>query len=53
MYINHILEDFLGGPTVKTQFPMQGGMNSIPSWGAKIPHATCPKKNKKSCLIIL
>lgn len=49
MYINYILEDFLGGPTVQTL----SLMSLMPNWGAKIPHATCSKENKKSCLIIL
>ena len=42
---------FRGSPVVKTSLPDAG--NSIPGWGAKIPHASWPKikniKQKQYC----
>ena len=40
--------DFPGGPVVKTLPSNAGGMDLIPGWGAKIPHASQPKKKKKN-----
>ena len=37
------LWDFSGGPAVKTLPANEGGKCSIPSQGAKIPHASLPK----------
>ena len=39
--------DFPGSPVVKTLPSNAGGVDLIPSLGAKIPHALCPKKKKK------
>ena len=39
--------DFPGGPVVKTLPSSAVGMGSIPDRGAKIPHASWPKKTKK------
>ena len=36
--------DFPGGPVVKTSPSKAGGAGSIPGRGAKIPHASWPKK---------
>ena len=45
--------DFSGGPVVRTSPSSAGGAGSIPSWGAKIPHASWPKnqniKQKQYC----
>ena len=45
--------DFPGGPVVKTLLSSAGGVGSIPSQGAKIPHASQPKhqniKQKQYC----
>ena len=38
--------DFPGGPVVKTSPSNAGGEGSIPLWGAKIFHASWPKKPK-------
>ena len=38
--------DFPGGPVVKTLPSNAGGAGSIPGLGAKIPHASRPKKPK-------
>ena len=38
-----VFGDFPGGPVVKTLPSNAGGMDSIPDWGAKIPHALQPK----------
>ena len=35
--------EFLSGPAVKTLPANTGSVGSIPSWGAKIPHALQPK----------
>ena len=35
--------DFPGGPVVKTSPFNAGGADSIPGWGAEIPHASQPK----------
>ena len=39
--------DFPGGPVVKTSPSKAGGAGSIPDRGAKIPHASWPKKKNK------
>ena len=39
-------QDFPGSPVVKTLPSNAGGAGSIPGWGANIPHASPPKKNK-------
>lgn len=40
--------DFPGGPVVNSVLPLQGGMVSIPGWGAKIPYtAQYGQKNKR------
>ena len=51
---NDSIEDFPGGPVVKTSPSNAGDVGSIPSWGAKIPHASWPKnqnikKQKQYC----
>ena len=38
--------DFPGGPVVKTLPSSAGGAGSIPGGGARIPHASWPKKPK-------
>ena len=38
--------DFSGSPVVKTLPSNAGGASSIPGQGAKIPHASWPKKAK-------
>ena len=38
---------FPGGPVVKTLPPIAGDGDSIPDWGAKVPHASWSKKKKK------
>ena len=38
--------DFPGGPVVKTSPSNEGGAGSIPGQGAKIPHASWPKKTQ-------
>ena len=38
--------DFPGGPVAKTSPSNAGGAGSIPGQGAKIPHASWPKKPK-------
>ena len=47
------IRDFPGGPVVKTPHSNAGGEGSIPGQGAKIPHASWPKKQsikqKKYC----
>ena len=37
------LEDFPGGPVVKTLLSLAGGTCSIPGQGARIPYALGPK----------
>ena len=48
-----MIQDFPGGPVVKTLPSNAGGAGSIPGWGAKIPHASWPKnqnrKQKRYC----
>ena len=41
-------------PVVKTLPSDAGGMDSIPGWGTKIPHATmqCGLKKKKDCRLL-
>ena len=39
--------DFPGGPMVKTLPSNAGAVGLIPGWGAKIPHASWPKKPNK------
>ena len=50
---NTIYRDFSGGPVVETLPATAGSVGSIPSWGAKIPHALWPKnqtiKQKQYC----
>ena len=38
--------DFPGGPVIKTLPSNAGGVCLIPDQGAKIPHASWPKKNE-------
>ena len=38
--------DFANGPVVKTLPSNSGGAGSILDWGAKIPHASWPKKKE-------
>ena len=38
-------------PVVKTSSSISGGMGLIPGWGAKIPHASWPKKSDKSNIV--
>ena len=38
------MRDFPGGPVVKTLPSNAGGVDSIPGWGADIPHTSGPKK---------
>ena len=45
--------DFPGSPEVKSSPPNAGGAGSIPGWGAKIPHASWPKKPKHKTEAIL
>ena len=40
--------DFPGGPVVKISPSDAGGIGLIPDQGAKIPHASQPKKKKKT-----
>ena len=42
-----ILRDPPGGPAVKTLPSKAGGTGLIPTQGAKIPHASWPKTQKK------
>ena len=46
-----ILRDFPGSPVVKTSPSNAGGAGSIPGQGAKIPHATGPKKHKTEAIL--
>ena len=39
-----LCRDFPGGPVVKTSPSNAGGAGSIPGHGAKIPHASQPRK---------
>ena len=39
-----LIGDFTGGPVVKTSPYNADGMGLIPCWGAKISHASRPKK---------
>ena len=43
-----LIGDFTGGPVVKTSPYNADGMGLIPGWGAKISHASRPKKKKKA-----
>ena len=45
--------DFPGGPVVKTLPSNAVGAGSIPGRGAKIPHASGPKKTKQKTETIL
>ena len=45
--------DFPGGPVVETSPSNAGGAGSIPGRGAKIPHASRPKKPKHETEAIL
>ena len=42
----HDLQDFRGGPAVKTSLFNAGGAGSVLGGAAKIPHALWPKKPK-------
>ena len=44
---------FPGSPVVKTLPSNVGGSGSIPGWGAKIPHASRPKKPRHKTEAIL
>ena len=48
-----IFRDFPGGPVVKTSPSNAGSVGSIPGLGAKIPHASWPKKPKHKTEAIL
>ena len=37
--LNHVNQDFPGGPVVVLHNPNAGYPGSIPGWGTKIPHA--------------
>lgn len=45
--------DFPGGPLVKALRFSAGGAGSIPDQGARIPHASGPKKSKHKMEAIL
>ena len=49
----HSLRDFPGGPVVDASPPNAGGTDSLPGWGAKMPHASQPEyqnmKQEQSC----
>lgn len=45
--------DFLGGPVVETLTSNARGEGLIPGWGAKLPHASWPKKTKHKAKVIL
>ena len=45
--------DFLGGPVVKTSSSNAGGEGLIPGQGARVPHASWPKKPKHKTEAIL
>ena len=47
MFKNVFRWDFLGGPVVKTLPSNTGAVGLIPGRGAKIPHASQPKKQQK------
>ena len=44
--VETLQRDFPRGPVVKTSPSSVGGVGLIPGWGAKIPHASWPKKQK-------
>ena len=46
--MNKVLKfwDFPGGQVVKTSPSNAGDKGSVCGWGAKIPHALWPKKNR-------
>ena len=46
-YFKNICGDFPGSPVVKTSASNTGGVGLIPGQGAKIPHASWPKKPKQ------
>ena len=45
--------DFPGGPVVETSPSSAGGVGSIPGQGARIPHASRPKKPKHKTEAVL
>ena len=51
--INTLRRDFFGGLVVKTLPSNAGGMGSIPGQGAKISHASRPKKSKHKTETVL
>ena len=53
MLLKRIIQDFPGGPAVKTSPSNAGGVGSIPGWGANIPHASQPKKPKHKTEAVL
>ena len=46
LYTSKVSWDFPGGPVVKTSLSSRGVVGLIPGWGAKIAHASWPKKQK-------
>ena len=42
------LKDFPGSPVVKTSSSNAGDVDSIPGWGAKIPHGFGPNTKQKT-----
>ena len=53
IWSKNIYRDFPGSPVVRTLPSNAGGVDLIPGWGAKIPHALGPKnqnlKQKQYC----
>ena len=45
--LKYSIRDFPGGPVVKISPSNTGGVGSIPSQGAKIPHASWPKSKTR------
>ena len=44
--------DFLGSPVVKTSPSNAGSVDSIPRWGAKIPHPSWPENQEPTTEVI-
>ena len=44
--------DFPGSPVVKILPSNEGGVDLIPGWGARIPHAFQPKNQNKTEVIL-
>ena len=44
--------DFLGSPVMKTSPSNAGSVDSIPGWGAKIPHASWPENQEPTIEVI-